>query len=160
MSRSLSAAVRTAIFSQETDKVFLPLIEITHPTLATPFRFVRDGVSIVSGGYTYYPVPFNITLPNDLDDGAGVKTIQLTIDNVDRVIMVAVRSITDAPQIRLMIVLADNPSVVEVGPLDLTLTAVTYNADTISGTLVFEDRMQINVPALAWNPSDFPGVFA
>ena len=160
MSRTTSATFRQAVFSQETDKVFLPIITISHPSLGSPLRFVRDAYQITSGGNVYLPFPFNVTLPNDRDDGGQVKSVQLTIDNVDRSIIGTLRSIPDSPTLTLSIVLASSPDTVEFGPMTFSLQGVSYNADTITGTLVAEDRLQNKVPGLTWNPVDFSGVFA
>ena len=42
MSRDLSYTAVSALFAQQTDEVFLVVVEITHDDLATPVRLVND----------------------------------------------------------------------------------------------------------------------
>ena len=164
MSRTLSSAARLAMFSQETDKIFLPLLKINHATLGAPLRFTRNTVQIISKvedgstSQTFLPYPFNLNLPDDTQDST-VKTVQLAIDNIDRSITAAVRSIASAATVTLWIVLATTPDTIEAGPFTFSLSDVTYDAFTVSGTLTYEDRLQTRVPGLDFNPFDFPGLF-
>jgi len=157
LSRNVSAVAQQAVFAQETGEVFLILLEILHADLPAPIRVVNNSVSIVSGGDTYLPFPFEIDLPSDTDD--VITTARLTISNVDRQIVSAVRSITTSPIATITIVLASSPDTVEVGPYEFTLSDVTYDADKVTGTLTFDDALDLRIPADRFRPSLFPGLF-
>jgi hypothetical protein len=157
MPRSLSSAARQAIYAQQTDKVFLALLTISHSDLAGPIRVVNDLVNLTSRGDHYLAFPFQIVLPEERDDQLG--QVQLSIDNVDRTIVEAVRTISSPASIRLEIVIADQPDTVEAGPFDFTLRNVEYDALTVTGTLMYEDILNEPVPADSFTPNFFPGLF-
>ncbi|MBE0598443.1 MAG: DUF1833 family protein, partial [Desulfuromonadales bacterium] len=107
--------------------------------------------------YVYQPFPFDIALPADRDD--QISKVTLTIDNVDRAIVRAVRELASAPTVTLEIVLASSPDVVEAGPFEFTLQDAGYDALTVSGTLGYEDILNEPFPAGAFVPAAFPGMF-
>lgn len=154
--RSLSATARAAINAQETDQVFLVLLTISHSDLAQPIRVVRDHNNITSRGDQYLAYPFDVTLPDDRED--TITTVSLTIDNVDRSIATAIRTIAGAPDVTLEVVRADDPDEVEAGPFDFKLRDVTYNALTVSGELAFEDILNRAVVKNTFTPADFGGL--
>jgi len=158
---TLSTAARIAMFSPQTDKVFLPLIKIEGAGISTPVRLVRDGAdlsSTVEGSsnlYTHFP--FNIFLPDDKDDGS-VKTVQLTVDGIDQSIVALVRPLVIPPTVTLWIVVADTPNVKEVGPLAFVVSGVSYGAESLTFTLAYEDRLANKLEGLTFDPINFPGV--
>jgi hypothetical protein len=96
-------------------------------------------------------------LPGQGGDGPGEA--QLSIDNTDRVIVDTLRSITDAADVLIEIILADTPDTVEVALPPLKLRDVTYNVSTVTGYLRFEDL--VTEPACETiTPSRFPALFA
>lgn len=159
MPRSTSLAFRNAIFSQETDKVFILLCTISHVSLVTPIRLARSSVDVVSGGLTYTAFGLNVVIPADLDDGS-VKSTTLTADGVDLSIIQALRSIpAPAPDITLAVVLLDTPDTVEWGPVPFKAGPATYDAQAVAWTLTRDDRLQNKWEGLTFNPIDAPGVF-
>ena len=158
---TLSTAARIAMFSPQTDKVFLPLVKISGTGIPTPVRLVRDAVDIVStvegSSNTYTHFPFNIFLPNDKDDGS-VKTVQLSVDAVDQSMVAAIRPLSVAPTVTLWMVLADSPNTIEVGPLSFGVADVQYDAQQLVMTLKYEDRLGNKLEGLTFDPINFPGV--
>ncbi len=57
MSRTVSSATLQAMFSQETDKVFVLLVTIAHPDLSPPIRVCSDAKNIVSRTETFVALP-------------------------------------------------------------------------------------------------------
>lgn len=161
MARTLSAAARIAMFSSQTDKVILPLVKISGTGIPTPLRFARNRVDITStvdgGSQVYTGFPFNVTLPDDKDDGA-VKTVQLAVDNVDQSMSIAIRSLTVPPAVTLWVVLADSPNTIEVGPLSFIVAGAQYDAGQMVLTLKYEDRLGNRLNGLDFDPINFPGV--
>lgn len=155
--RTISETARRAVNAPQTDQVFLVILEITHSALAEPIRVVNNLTSIQHGGNTYQPVAFSFTLPNQ-EDGKAASS-KLTIDNVDRQIVQAVRSINSAADVVAKVVLFDSPDVVEYGPLDYKLRNVTYTAETVTGDLSFLAYMQDNIGTVRYTNLTFPGLF-
>lgn len=154
---SLSLTAIQAAMAQETGEVFLMCLTITHPTLTTPLRVVNDGRDLVRSAGTFMATAFELTLPGQQDDRP--PEVRLRIDAVDRSILSALRGLTSPPGIRLEVVLASSPNVIESGPYDLTLREVTYTATSIEGTLGYEDVLNEPFPKDTFTPRNFPGLF-
>lgn len=157
MSRALSLAARTALNAAETGEAFLILLTFTHPGLAAPIRVSGDAVETVSRGETFAAYPFDLLLP---DDGEGKSPrARIVIDNIDRQIMAAVRSLQSAPTLLIEIVRAADPDTVEAVFHDFRLQNVTYDSQAIEGDLSIEDFTAEPYPAASFSPSLFPGIF-
>ena len=159
MPRTLSSAALQALYSQETGTAFLILLTISHPTLAAPLFFTSDGVQTVSRGNAYLPFPFQLTIPDDQDQ--QLPQAQITIDNVDRSIVTAIRNMGTVPaSILIEIVTSSTPDSVEFASGALTLRDVNYDAMTVTGTLSFEAILAEPFPGDLVTPATIPGVFA
>jgi hypothetical protein len=156
MARSLSSTAIASANAQQTDEVWLVLLTIAHPSLATPIRVVNNNESIVSRGQTYQWFPFEIELPGE--DVDSPSRARLRIDNVDRTIVNTIRSISTPPTVTLEVVLASAPNVVEVSFSGLSLREVDYDAMSVTGELVFESIFTEPV-TLTMTPARFPGLF-
>lgn len=156
MSRSLSTRAIASANAQTTDEVWLVLLTISHSTLATPIRVVNNNEDVVSRGNTYQWFPFDIELPGE--DVDSPSRARLRIDNVDRTIVNTIRSITTPPTVTLEVILASAPDVVEVSFTGLSLREVDYDAQSVSGELVFESIFTEPV-TLTMTPARFPGLF-
>jgi len=155
--RNVSSTARQAMYSSSTEQVFLILLEIDHSDLSTPIRVVNNTQAVTHGGNTYSPYPFELMLP---DDSEQIKQVRITIDNVDRMLMESIRTIDqDRPTVTFKVILASSPDTVEAGPFECVLASVTYSLMSITGVLIYEDRLRVKVPALEFTAKDFPGVF-
>ncbi len=157
MSRNVSATARQAMYAPGTSEVFLMLLQVDHEDLAQPIRVVDNTEAVTHGGNVYLPYPFELLLP---DDSEQIKEVRLTIDNTDRMLMTAIRTIDqDKPTVTFKVILASSPDTVEAGPFECVLSSVTYSLKTITASLIYEDRLQVKVPALEFTAKDFPGLF-
>lgn len=155
--RQISATAMEALMAQQTDKVFLTTISISHPDLASDLHFVNDMVSFSFDGNTYLPAAFEFRLPNDTED--NVPQGQIVLDNTDQQIIQAVRGLKAAPEITINIVLADPPTR-ELGPIHFKLKEFSYNAETIRGALGYaEEFLNQAFPKDTMNPRSTPGLF-
>jgi hypothetical protein len=145
------------MMDQETDEVFLCLLTIEHPSLATPFRFVDDFVNHDSRGNTFLGYPFSITLPDD--DPDRLPEAKLDIDNTDRQIVEAVRSLVSPPYITVEVVLAAQPDQVEISFADMRLNQADWDASVVSGALAYEDVLNEQFPGRSFSPDSHPGLF-
>lgn len=155
MPRSLSALAVASQNAQETGEVWLVLLTITAEGMQ-PLRVVNNNQDVVSGGNTFIAFPFEIELPSEEPDSpSGAR---LRIDNVDKRIVEAIRSISSPPSVTLQVVLASQPNTIELSFEGLTLRGVTYDADSVRGDLVFE-AIYTEPITLSIIPTRFPGLF-
>ena len=157
MSRILSGPAQQALFAQETGDAFIVLLTISHDALAEPIRVTSDEVIAVSDGESFVPFPFDLVLPTDIDSKS--YRAKLVIDNIDRSIVQAVRSLATAPSVLIQIVRAATPDVIEAQFVDFTLTNVTYDSWRVQGDLTVEDFTAEPYPATLFSPGLFPGLF-
>ena len=157
MSRNLTTAAKRALAASETQEAFLILLTIDHPDLAPPIRVTSDAVDTVSRGETFIAFPFALSLPDDSDDRP--PRARLAIDNVDRQIVQAIRSIGSAPTVLIEIVRASAPETVEASFAEFTLTNTRYDALVVEGDLTLESFLTEPYPAAIFSPADFPGLF-
>lgn len=155
--RTLSTAARAAMFVEQTEEVFLCLLQISHESLGTPIRVVANNEDVIHNGDIYTAFPFEINLPDERE--GEMPRVQLTIDNVDGTILAALRSINTPPTVDLKVVLASSPDVAEAQALSMLLKDFEYDATTITGTLAFETLLGIEVPGYRFRPDTHPGLY-
>jgi hypothetical protein len=158
MSRTLSPLAKQAIFAQESGEAFILLLTITHASLAQPIRCANNMQDVVSGGNTFTAFPFRITLPQDREDRP--PKMRLSIDNVDRSIVTAVRTLTSPPTIQLAVVLAIQPDTIEASFPGFTLRNTQYDALVVEGDLNLEDLANEPYPKDTFTPTFAPALFA
>jgi hypothetical protein len=167
LSRNVSNALKAASFAQQTDAAFITLLTITNANLVTPIRVCDDpnqvlplaGVrGVVSRGEEFIFLPFLISLPAEDDTGIGKAT--LTIDNVSREIVLAVRNAASSKiYVKIEVVLSSDLNAPEVSMDNFILERTRYDAFTVTGDLSVEYYDLEPFPARRFTPSDFPGVF-
>jgi len=157
MSRSLSTLAKQSLNAPETGEVFLLLLTISHASLAVPIRVANNLENVVSGGQTFVAFPFTIVLPDDKEDQA--PKIHLVIDNVDRSIVQAVRTLTSPPTIQLDVALASQPDTLEASFPGFTLRQANYDQLVVEGDLTLEEIVLEPFPEGAFTPQDFPGIY-
>lgn len=143
--------------AQQTGEAALILLTLDHDDLGTPLRVTSDQVNTTSRGDTYYAYYFDFQLP--VDSGERQPIARLSIDNVDRAILEAVRAISSPLDVTMEIVLGSTPDTVEASWQGFKLVRVTYDVLTVSGDLVMENFMSEPYPAGSFTPTLFPGVF-
>lgn len=156
MSRTLSSVAKQAMFGQETAEVFLLLLTIAGTGITT-LHFVNNYENVTSNGQVYTAFPFEIALPEDTEERP--PRMRIKIDNVDRQIVQAVRSLTSPPTITLSVVLASQPNTVEASFPGFTLRNVRYDALVVEGELLAEDVLSEPYPAGSFTPTVFQGLF-
>lgn len=155
--RDVSVTWRAASYAQETDQVFLCLLEIDQDALSSTIRIVNNTQNITHNGNLYTAFPFEFTLPQDSDENMPAATV--TIDNVDRQIVEMIRSLTGPATVTVTVVLASSPDTIEAGPYEMTLRDTGYDAFQVTGRLDVEDMLNEPYPADSFTPNTFPGLF-
>jgi hypothetical protein len=100
---------------------------------------------------------FDIDLPGQDQD--NVPQVKLEIDNVDRIIVDAIRAISTAATVDIEVVLASSPNTIEVGPITMTMRNIEYDALKVRATLVFEELFTEPYPGDSFTPASHPGLF-
>lgn len=152
----ITSVFRQAAFAQETDQVFLVLLQIDHPDIE-PIRVVNNFTNVTSNGLEYIGFPFDIELPQDTED--ALPQVQVTICNVDRQIVQAVRSLEGPPSMTLSVILASDPNAIQAGPYTLTLRECNYDSMAVTATIIPEDVLSEAYPGDFFTPAKFPGIF-
>lgn len=159
--RAMSAAALKAMFQSDTSAMFPVLIEIDHDSLASPLRLVCNNADLTYGGNVYTAFPFRFDPPDETDD--QIANARLTICNVDRSIVDIIRNLPSRATVSAIAAFYFDEGSLVFEPLaswEFSLANVTYNKSTVSGDLIYEDRLGVNVPALHMTPFLFPGVAA
>ena len=157
MSRNISSLTAQSIYSQESGDAFLILLTIDHANLTAPIRVSSDAIDTISNGNNFTAFPFDITLPDDQENSS--PRAKLVIDNIDRQVVSAVRSIDSAANVLIEIVRAADPNTIEAQFIDFKLTNVSYDAQKVEGDLTIEDFTAEPFPAASFSPSLFPALF-
>ena len=122
-----------------------------------PLRLVNNNESIISNGLEYLPFPFKLNLPSDT--GEKLPRITLTISNISKEIIEAIRSESTPPVLTIEMISSAYPDIVEKRLDFLTLRAVSYDANTITGELEVINVLSSGFPAEVYDPVHFPGLF-
>lgn len=166
MSRNVSSAFKQAAFSQETNTAFIMLVTISHDSFSDDIRLASDSYEdlptagvrgVISRSEEYIYLPLAIVLSQE--DDSGVARASISVDNINRDIIAAVRSATSAVSVTIEVVLSSDPDTVEVSVQDFRLERVEYDAFTVSGDLSVEYFDLEPFPSGRFTPSKFPGMF-
>lgn len=155
--RLLSPTFLRAIHGAESAEVLLPLVKLSHPAWADDIRIVPDWNAIMHQAEQYTPYAFEITLPDD--DEVGIPVLKWAADNVSREIVMLMRGVTDKITARVVWVLASQPDMIEAGPFEVEMTAVEYDAQTLSETMQVEPILDEPFGFLTMTPKTAPGLF-
>lgn len=165
---SMSPAALRAVFSPDSDDTLIVLLTFSGSNIVGDIkladnytqRLLETDEDIIYGvksrGNDYLFLPFEFTLPTE-DDSAPRAGIN--IYDVNKQLLPSIRSLTTAPNVKIELVLASNPDVVEVDFGEFLLGNIKYNADTISGDLTLETFENEPFPSGTFTPSYFPGLF-
>lgn len=148
-------AITPAIYQTSTNEAFLWLLTIR--SAKETLRVVNNMEDVVSRGNTFTAYPFNISLP--VEDGAKELALTLTIDNVDQMLVEAIRGFLEPPMMTLELVLSSDFNTVEKKIDFLRLANVEYDALQIRGSLKPINVLGNSFPASNYDPAQFPSLF-
>lgn len=168
MSRDLSAAMRAGIYAEHTDESIIALLTINHPTLSEPVRVcdlphgrlsespLRYGCVSRSNEYDY--LPFALTLAEDRE---GIPSkVTIAIDNIDRGLIVMIRSVDEPATATVEIALESQPDTIEAEwPIYEIITA-EYDATAVVIACAIRTFHRQKFPAGNFDPARFPGLFS
>lgn len=157
MSRNLSQEFIKVFLNRETGESALLLLELTHPTLVEPVRFVLNTKPVTHQGGQYEPMYFECSLPEQMPDKVG--GMKLRVDGVDRVMIEKLRNFQSPPMVKMKIIGTGEPDVVEVETAELAWRIVTYGTHWLEGELEAPAVFNLNFPADYFSPAVAPGLF-
>ncbi|OXC91037.1 hypothetical protein BMR85_007520 [Achromobacter sp. KAs 3-5] len=158
MPRTYSAEARQNLLSTSADEPFLVAIEITHPDLSVPARFVNDSQNIVLFGAEFFATAFRVALPDDKEQ--QVPQARLEVDNVGRELTQWLEYSRGGKgaRCRIIQVLRSDPSVIEFD-MTLDLTGLVIDNMTVSGVLGFQSTLGQAAVTVRFDPLSSPGLW-
>jgi hypothetical protein len=132
------------------------LVTISHPSFTT-IRLVNNTEDIVSRSETYLSFPMNITPP--ADDGETAREVSIEFDNVSLELITEFRQITSPADIKIEIVLASDPSQVQLSYEELKLRNITYDKQRIRAKLYMDSFLNVELTSESYGATNFPGLF-
>jgi len=156
VSRDLSLPALTASYAEETGEISLTLITVNSADLAAPIRLTSDSVTTLSRGDVYQATPFKPIFPSD--QPGEIRPVQLSIDNVNRQIVNALRSTQETITVLMESVLFSSPDTVEASATFEVATA-SYAATEVSLSLIFEPILSEPFPYKRFTTQTAPGLF-
>ncbi len=157
MSNTLSNEVLAQLFAQESNDPFLTLLTLSHPDFISDIFLVNNTVDITSRGQVYSALPMKIRVPTD--DGETARSFQIDMDNAALTMMTAIRSVTTAISVKLEMILASMPDVVQISQEDLTIATITYTATSLTARIVLDGFLNVAMTSEQYVPKNFPGIF-
>lgn len=158
--RTVSAGALQAMLSESTAAVFCGAVVVSHPELPAPVYLVANTQAVQHAGDTYQAVPFQLILSPDNE--SSPPQARIILDNVDRMLVSAVRALQDPPAIDLSVFRIDQNNLVtrELGPMPFHVLHVTADAQRMELTLGYNFDL-LNEPAMRYRftPSLAPGLF-
>jgi hypothetical protein len=146
-----------AMTAAETAEVFLVTARVMVDE-AEVFCIVNNTESVTINGILWEAFPFTFVLP--AEGGEGIKAASFEIDNIDRRIQQEVtKAAGKTITAEFNIILASNPNIVERGPFKFALRDLRITKHRVKAALYDFYLDDLNIPALAYTPQNFPGLF-
>jgi hypothetical protein len=147
------------IARQETFAKFPFLIKIIHEQFGT-FRFANSDEDITYNGEVYQAAYFTIEPPSK--EGGKIGDGQISISTVDQIIIEKIRNTQIAASIIFIATIAYNDGMIAgiepIEEMELTLRAIDWSEDVMTGQLIFDESMGIIIPCDRATTLKCPGV--
>ena len=169
MSRVLSAAAVKSMFAEESEDYPILLLTISGGGMTSDINISSDPTGrlletdadifygTTSNGVDYYFLPFQLKLPDESDESS--QQMSITIDNVSRELVPAIRSANSSLMVSVAIVMSCSVNVVEATFPDFIITSIDYDEMTITGNMTLDLYDNEPFPAGSFTPSAFYGLF-
>lgn len=157
----LSTAARASINARNTGEEWCYLLELSHPDLATPFRFVdlpQGAAAVVHGGESFVPRMFEAELPSEGPDSG--REVPLRLEDVDRVVRAELRELEGPATVVLKVVLRASPDTVERGPFTFELIPYDLDPEVLDLRLLYDRWLDDQCPKDRFTPENFPALFS
>jgi hypothetical protein len=156
VSNQLTDELKAQLFAQESDDPFLCLVTLTHSSFST-IRLVNNSVDILSNGFTFTAFPMKIRMP--VDDGETARDFQIDFDNASLALITSLRSVTGDIAVKIDMILASMPDIIQLSFEDLIVRTITYTATKVSARIVMDSFLSVEITSERYTPSIYPGLF-
>jgi len=159
MSRNISAITISSINQAVQEELWLILLEIDHVNLSSPIYVAGNVENIIFGGHTYVGYDFKIALP--VDDADSPPVMSITIENIDRAIVEAIRIINTPAAVTVTFIRYDpgGNHVVELAFPPFKGRSASYEAKNVTMDITLESFLAEPFPGGTFSPADFPSAF-
>lgn len=168
MPRNLSLATWEALLAQETQTAFVVLLTISMDQAGdgnwTCLHLTSNNVDVestVADGVTtetYIAFPFSFTLP--ASNPGQISSVTFSVTNVSQELIDYIRNVAAPMVVNLYVINADEPDTIVVQHPAYTWRNLSYNVQTISGTISLENFLSEPFPGDLMAPYNFPGLFS
>lgn len=136
----------------------LALLTISHSSITVPVRLVNDTRALVSNGLTFLPLPFAVTLPQDMSK--EVPRAQLQMDNVGRDLTADLEALPPGAVLTatLAVVHRSTPNVIEYS-FTAPLSGVRIDVTAVTATMGPADLLRRAAVQTRFDPVTSPGLF-
>lgn len=157
-----------------TAEAVLLTLALYHPSFTAPIYVVNDFDALLatieststegdaSATVSFAPVPMEITLPAEGEDGGNAGEVNITISNVSRLLMpqlaLAAQSSVPVTIIARVYLPSDLSAPHEMPPLRVTLRGATATVQSVTARAGFGDVSNRRFPALEYTLAEFPGL--
>jgi hypothetical protein len=156
MANTLSPELLAQLFSQESEDPFLILVTLSHTSFGD-IHLVNNSRAVVSNGVTFDALPMKIRFP--VDDGESAREFTIEFDNVSLELIVQIRSVTTAIGVKLEMILASMPDVIQMSQEDLLISSIAYSPQKISAKIGLDSFLNGGLTSESYDPTNFPGLF-
>lgn len=157
MSRTLSTAMRQAMFDEETTEEVIAFLTLDREGWAAPVYLVNYAENLERDGKTFVAYGFDIQLPED-SDGTGVPILEIVGDNVARELVDELRANTLPIRATIEVALVSAFETPEI-----TYSGECYFAEAsereIRTTMTVEPILDESFSRLTITPETAPGAF-
>lgn len=155
MSNEISNELKAELFAQESGDPFLTLVTLSHVNFIA--RLVNNNIDIVSNGFTFTAFPMKIRLP--MDDGESARDFAIEFDNASLDLITNLRSVTGEIGVKIEMILASIPDVIQISHDDLLVKTVIYDANKITAQIAMDNFLSVEMTGERYSPTNFPGLF-
>ena len=156
MANPISNVLLAELYKQESGDPLLMLVTLSDPSFPTIY-LVNNTVDIVSRGNTFQAFPMMIRLP--ADDGESAREVNIEFDNVSLELIEEFRAITRPIDVKIELVLASNPSNVQLSYEELKIRNISYNQQKIIAKLYMDSFLNVELDAEKYVPSKYLALF-
>lgn len=157
MANQLSNELLTELYGQVSSDPYLTLFTLTHPSFTETIRLVNNSEDIVSNGETFIGFPVRVVLPPD--DNETAREVNVQFDNISLELIDELRAVTTPIDVKIEMVLASNPDVVQQSIESLKFKGIQFNTQVITAKLVMDDFLNVGLTSERYTPTIFPGIF-
>ena len=157
----ISVAGLQAAQDQSSGVVWLGLVTVSHPEIATPLRFaIKNNESVVSNGDTYLALFGDIILTSQQGDQVPEARIRLDAIGYNQVIVDALEGLNPPrPTLDLVYVLSSDLDTAIAENLGMELVSATITVEMLDARLSGPGFLNETVPGLSMNKQTCPGLF-